>query len=253
MKTKRIFAAILLTLLSNAVVAQDITVDEIISNYLENIGGVDAWKKVKSIKLTGKVNQQGLEIPLEIFTLSDGRQYTKITFQGMDIMQGVYDGESLWSTNFQSMKAEKSDAETTENFKLELNDFPDNWIDYKEKGYAAELVGTETIDGSETYKVKLTKEPQTFDGKQVENVTYYYFDTEVFVPLAEDSEVKVGPQAGVVQRITYSDYDEVDGLYFPFSLTQGVKGGASQPLTFTSIEVNVTVDESVFAFPESGK
>ena len=252
MKTKNIIAALLLAFFSNVAIAQDITVDEIISNYLENIGGEDAWRKVKTLKVVGKVNQGGLEIPLEIVSMSDGRQYTKITFQGMNIMQGVYDGESLWSTNFQSMKAEKADTETTENFKLSLNDFPDTWLDYKKKGYTAELVGTETIDGTDTYKVKLTQEPQVIDGKEVENVTYYYFDTEVFVPLAEDSEVKSGQSAGVVQRITYSDYDEVDGLYFPFSLTQGVKGGASQPIIFSSVEVNPEVDETLFAFPESG-
>lgn len=250
MKIRNIMAALLLTLFSTATFAQDITVDEIVNNYLENIGGVDAWKKIKSVKMSAKVNQGGLEIPLEIYTLADGRTYTKITFQGMNIMQGVYDGETLWSTNFQSMKAEKSDAETTNNFKLELNDFPDAWIGYKEKGYTAELMGTETIDGSETYKVKLTQEPQTIDGKEVESVTYYYFDTEAFVPLAEDEEVKSGPQAGIVARTTYSDYDEVDGLYFPFSISQGVKDGPSQALVISSIELNTTVDDSIFAFPE---
>jgi len=249
MKTRNIIAAFLLMLMSSAVSAQDITVDEIIANYLENIGGVEAWKAVKAVKMNAKVNQGGLEIPLEIVSMADGKQYTKVSFQGMNIMQGVYDGKTLWSTNFQSMKPEKSDAEATENFKLELNDFPDTWIDYKEKGYTAELVGTETIDGSETYKVKLTKEPQTIDGKEVESVTYYYFDAEVFVPLAEDEEVKSGPQAGVVARTSYSDYDEVDGLYFPFSISQGVKDGPSQALVVSSIELNPTIDESVFAYP----
>ncbi len=249
MKTRNIFAALLLTLFSTAAFGQDITVDEIISNYLENIGGVDNWKKVKSIKMSAKLNQQGMEIPIEIVAMSDGRTYTKISFQGMNIMQGVFDGETLWATNFQSMQAEKSDAETTGNFKLEMNDFPVAWIDYNAKVYTAELMGTETIDGSETYKVKLIKEPQMIAGKEVESVSYYYFDTEAFVPLAEDQEVKSGPQAGIVARTSYSDYDEVDGLYFAFSISEGVKDGPSQAITFTAIELNPTVVESLFAYP----
>lgn len=249
MKIRNTLAALLLMLMSSAIMAQDITVDEIVSNYLENTGGVDTWKSVKSVKMNATVNQQGLEIPLEIVSMADGKQYTKISFQGMDIMQGVFDGETLWSTNFQSMQAEKSDQETTDNFKLELNDFPDDWIDYKEKGYTAEFIGTETVDGTDTYKVKLTKEPQTIDGKEVESVTYYYFDTEAFVPLAEDTEVKAGPQAGAVIRTSYSDYDEVDGLYFPFSIATGPKDGPQQALTVSTIELNPTVDESVFAYP----
>ncbi len=55
---------------------------------------------------------------------------------------------------------------------------------------------------------------------------------------------------GQTQVITYSDYQEVDGLYFPFSMSQGVKGGASQPITMESIELNPKLDASVFSFPE---
>lgn len=230
--------------------AQDITVEEIIENYLENTGGKANWKDLKGLKMSAKLNQGGLEIPIEIVSLADGRTYTKFSFQGNEFYQNVFDGETLWGVNFQSLKAEKSDAETTANFKLNLNDFPDSFLNYKENGYTAELLGTETIDGAETYKVKLVKEPLTIDGKEVEDVTFYYFDMEAFVPIAQDSEVKQGPQAGVIQRITQSDFDEVDGLYFPYSITQGVKDGPSQPINVQTIEVNPDIDESLFAFPD---
>jgi len=138
-----------------AIPLQAQTADEIISNYFENTGGLDNWKSLEGIKMTAKVNQGGMEIPLEIYNLKDGRQMTKITFQGKEIKQGVFDGETLWSHNFMTMKAEKSDAEQTSNFKLNANDFPDSFVDYKEKGYTVELLGTETIDGTETFKIKL--------------------------------------------------------------------------------------------------
>src|SRR4051812_8558032 len=107
---------ILITIVSSHV-AQAQTVDEIITKYFENTGGIDKWKAVQGIKMTAKVNQQGMEIPLSIVNLKDGRQMTVITFQGKEIKQGVYDGATLWSHNFMNMKAEKSDAEATENFK----------------------------------------------------------------------------------------------------------------------------------------
>jgi outer membrane lipoprotein-sorting protein len=247
-KFQLLIATLAICAFSNAS-AQDVTVDDIIDGYFENTGGKDAWKNLKGIKITAKVNQGGMEIPLEIVQLTGGKQYTKITFQGMPIMQGVYDGETLWSTNFQSMKAEKSDAESTQNMKLDTNDFPDSFLNYKDKGYTVELMGTETIDGAETYKVKLTKEPRMLDGKEVEDVSFYYFEAESFVPLAVDQEIKAGPQAGAIGRSTMSDYQEVDGLYFPFAMTQGVKDGPSQPLMIESIEVNPEVDSTVFNFP----
>ncbi len=235
--------------IASSVSAQDITVDEIVNNYFENTGGLENWKALEGIKITAKLNQGGMEIPIEIVTLSDGRTYTKFNLQGTDIYQGVFDGETLWSINFQSMKAEKSDAEATNNFKLNQNDFPDPFVDYKDKGYTAELLGTETIDGAETYKVKLVQEPIMVNGEEKENITYFYFDTEAFVPIAQDSEVNQGPQAGVIQRVTQSDFDEVEGLYFPFSMTQGIKDGPSQPISIEKIEVNPDIDDSVFTYP----
>lgn len=230
------------------------TADEILTSYFENTGGLEKWKSIEGIKMTAKVNQQGMEIPLEIIQLNDGRQMSAANFQGKEIKQGVYDGETLWGTNFMTMKAEKSDAETTANFKLNANDFPDamlgHFIDYKEKGYTVELLGKETIDGTETFKIKLICEPLTVDGKEEEDVSFYFFDTENFVPIAMQKEIKSGQGKGMVTEVTMSDFQEVDGIYFPFSLTQGVKGQPGSPLTIESIELNPTVDAAAFAFPD---
>ncbi|WP_350285911.1 outer membrane lipoprotein-sorting protein [uncultured Croceitalea sp.] len=248
MKTlKSIFTLLIFTV---AISVQAQTADEIIDNYFENTGGIDNWKNITGMKMTAKVNQQGMEIPLEIYQMKDGRQMTLISFQGKEIKQGVFDGETLWSHNFMTMKAEKSDAEETANFKLETNDFPDSFMDYKEKGYTVELIGKETIDGAETFKIKLTKEPITVDGNQEDDVSFYFFDTENFVPIAVQSEIKSGPMKGKMSETTMSDYQEVEGLYFPFSMSQGVKDGQSQPITIDTIELNPNIEASAFAFPE---
>ena len=233
-----------------AIPLQAQTADEIITNYFENTGGMDNWKTIEGMKMTAKVNQGGMEIPLEIYQLKDGRQMTVINFQGKELKQGVFDGETLWNHNFMTMKAEKSDAEQTANFKLNTNDFPDSFLDYKEKGYTVELLGKETIDGAETFKIKLVKEPITVDGNQEDDISFYFFDTENFVPIAIQQEIKSGPAKGQMSETTMSDYQEVDGMYFPFSMTQGVKDGQSQPITIDTIELNPTVDASAFSFPE---
>jgi len=182
--------------------------------------------------------------------LADGRQYTKFTLQGMDFFQNVFDGNVLWGTNQMTMMPEKSDEETTKNFILNKNDFPDKLFEYQDKGYTVELMGTETVQGTETFKLKVISEPAIVDGKEVESITYYYFETENFVPIVLEQEVLIGPQAGIISQISFSDYQEVEGLYFPFSMTQGIKDGESAPLIIESIEINPTVDDSIFVFPE---
>ncbi len=226
------------------------TADEIIKRYFENTGGIENWKSLTGLKINAKVNQQGMEIPLEIVQLKDGRQYTKITIQGKDIMQGVYDGNTLWSTNIMNTKAERSDAESTENFKQQIGEFPDLFLNYKTLGYTVELVGKETVEGSETYKLKVTKKPIKVDGTPTDNIVYYYFDAQDYVPLLIETEIKSGPAKGQVSQIKYSDYQEVGGLILPFSMSQGIKGGQAGSLTITAYELNPKVDAAVFKYPE---
>lgn len=227
------------------------TAEEIIAKYFANTGGLEKWKTLQGTKMSAKVNQGGMEIPLSIVNLKDGRQMTVVTFQGKDIKQGVYDGTTLWSHNFINMKAEKSDAESTENFKTNLgSDFPIPFVTYKDLGFKVELLGKETIDGTETFKIKLTKKPIKVDGQPKDNIEFYYFDSENFIPLVVESEITTGPAKGKIGQGKMSDYQEVGGLLFPFSMAQGIKGeGAQPPLTITKIELNPKIDDKEFIFP----
>ena len=156
---------LLLFILFAGLSTQAQTADEIINNYLENTGGKAKWAAIQGVKMTAKINMQGMELPLSIIELKDGRQLSYATFQGMQFYQEVFDGTTLWGTNQMTMKAEKSDAETTENFKKNLaTDFPSPFLDYQKKGFKVELLGKETVDGSETLKIKLTKKPILVDG-----------------------------------------------------------------------------------------
>ena len=153
---KKLFTLLFISILTiSNINAQSL--DEIIDNYFENTGGKDQWEKLEGLKLSAKINQMGMEIPLDIVQLKSGKQLTEINFQGQSIKQGVFDGNVLWSINMMTQKPEKSDQETTDNVKREMGDFPDPFLNYKDKGYIAELIGKEEIDGAECFKIKLTK------------------------------------------------------------------------------------------------
>jgi len=81
-------------------------------------------------------------------------------------------------------------------------------------------------------------------------VSCYDFDTEIVVAVGMQSEIRSGQAKGMTQELTFSDYQEVDGLYFAFAMTQGLKDGQSSPMTIESIELNPEVDDTMFAFPE---
>jgi len=158
-----------------------------------------------------------------------------------EIKQGAFDGTILWSTNFHTMEPEISDAETTANVKLDANDFPDALLNYQRKGYMAELVGKERISGIEAFKIKLTKEPITIDQQKFDDICYSYFDSNAFL--------KHGPIEGATMVIILSDYRAVQGLLFPFTMSQGVKDAPPQPLTVESIEINPRISNKEFSYP----
>ncbi len=229
--------------------AQDVTVDQIIDQYLENIGGRDAWTKLEGFKMNASAAAQGMDIPIEVVELKDGRKYTRITFQGNSFKQDVYDGETLWSTSFMTMQPEKAESEQTENFKRSLGEFPDVLMHYKDLGYTVELDGEDVKEGVDCHKLKVTRKPQLVEGEEKQNIVYYYMDKENFIPIATEAEVMSGPMKGQMAASLFSDYQEVDGLYFPFSISQG----GMFELTIDTIELNPKIDDSEFAFPAEGK
>ena len=217
------------------------TADEVIENYFKNIGGKEKFAKIDGFKMDMVTNYNGMEIPVELYNNKSGKMYVKINFQGKEITQVAFDGKKGWSTNFMTMKPEEMDSETSANILSEIADFPDPFLNYKEKGYTVEMLGKETKEGTECYKIKLTKKPKMVDGKKVDNVVFYYFETENYVPIMTETEMQEGPMKGQMSTSTLGDYQEVEGMYFPFTMNQG-----GQAMTVKKIEINPTVDAKAF-------
>ncbi|RDK85262.1 outer membrane lipoprotein-sorting protein [Marinirhabdus gelatinilytica] len=250
MKTSRHFLSVFLFLfvvsLTNAQ-----TADEIVDNYFENTGGKENWEKLETLKFTGSLGFQGMQLPVTLIQTKSGKQLVGAEIQGQMFYQMVYDGETLWKTNQQTFEAEKNDAETTENYKLTIADFPDPFLNYKEKGYKIELMGQQMVEGTETFKIKLEKKPKMFNDIQEPNIEYYYFEKENFVPILVEKNVMIGPNTSQLGTTKLSDYREVEGIYFPFSIIEGVQGNPdAQPIVIKEIEVNPELDDSIFDFPK---
>lgn len=225
------------------------TADEIISNYFENTGGEDAWKAIESMKMSGKAGMGPQEFPFVQNIMADGRMAISIDLQGQKLTVQAFDGEQMWGTNFQSMKAEAQDAETSSNFKKEAKNGIDTFLNYKEKGYTLDLQGSETVEGTDTFKIVVTKTPVMVDGKEEANVSTFYFDKENFVPILSESTIPSGPQKGSITQTVYSDYQEAGSIYYPHSVTVKFNGQVGQTIKIETIEINPEMDESIFKMP----
>lgn len=234
-------------LISMASIAQ--SADEILAKYFENVGGLDKINSVKNVTMKAKVDAGGMSLPVEMISNRDGKMIINVNFQGKDITQMAFDGTTSWGTNFMTMKAEKSEAEDTENTKRAAQDFFSPFVDYKSKGYAVEMLADEKIEGVDCYKLKLTKKTMLVEGQEVPNVEFYYFDKENYVPILVEQEIMSGQMKGKISQTVYSDYQSVDGLYFAFSMNQKIKDGGGQAIQFDSIELNKEVNDKIFMYP----
>lgn len=229
------------------------TAEEIVSTYLETIGGAEQLAEIKSMKMTMKGKAQGMDLPITMFQAAPDQMRMDMTFQGKTITQMSFDGETGWGTNFMTMEAEKWDEEQVASMKSEA-DFPDPFLDYDKKGYSIALDGEETIDGTDCYKVKLTKKPVMVDGEEEENFSYYFFDKETNVPIMVRSYALTGQMKGAETETFMSDYQEVDGIYYAHSITQKVQGQTAFSMQVETIEVNpADVNKELFSFPGDKK
>ena len=88
------------------------------------------------------------------------------------------------------------------------------------------------------------------DGKEEDNITYYYFEKENYVPIMQKSVMPKGPAKGMTTETYMSDYQEVNGLLFPFTMEQKFAGQTAVTISIEKIEINPEIDDKIFMFPD---
>lgn len=221
------------------------TVDELIDNYAEAMGGADKLMKIKTVKLTGKYSGNGLDIPMVTFVKRDGKARMEMSYQGMSLIRAC-DQNTGWMINpFQGTKdAEKLPAEEVKDMKKRA-EIEGELINYKQKGYKAEFLGKDDFEGTEVYKIRVTDK----DG----DMTYYFLDVSSYLILKENSKRKIGEKE-IKAETLYGNYQKTDGVLFPMSIEFNEIGGdGGQKVTIDQVETNVNVDDSLFIMPAAKK
>ncbi len=229
--------------IAGAVTAMSQTADEIVNKYIKTVGGMEKIEAVKSIRRTGKVIAGGgFEIPIVEENKRPNLVRQDVTIQGL-VGTSAYDGKTGWK--IQPWQGKK-DAETMGEGELkaiiEDSDFDGPLVNYKAKGNKVEYVGMDEVEGTDTYKLKVT----LANGE----TRYFYMDTDYFVPIKiETKRIVRGNE--VEFEAVLGDYKEVAGWYLPYSVEVGAKGSQfKQKIAYDKIEANIAVDDGRFAMPK---
>ena len=248
------FAVALATALS-AGAAHAQTVDEVIAKNLQARGGVEKLKGMNSAKVTGDVDQRGTKIHIVTWAKrpnmmrremdgtppppSPGRVSIPATTAPVKIVI-AFDGSMVWMDNPMMADGPQQIIGPQADMAKGDADFDSILMDYKAKGHAIELVGTEPVNGKPAYHLKITKKNGL--------IMQYYLDVETGL------EVRTGmtvDQGGVKSEVTtdLSNYQTVDGLTMPFTMKQLVNGSPVAEVNIAKWEVNVPIDDDVFRMP----
>jgi hypothetical protein len=220
------------------------TADSLIAKYIQASGGMARIQALQTLRRTGKfTGGGGFEAVVVYENKRPHSVREEFSIQGMTGIN-AYDGKNGWKIEpWQGKRDPEALGEEEMHSILDDADFDGPLVNYQAKGNKVEYQGVEQIEGSDAYKLKVTRP----NG----DVSFYYLDTEYYVPIRIDTQrlIRGAPQE---LETSLGDYKQVNGVYLPFSSESGPKGSSSSDrgkITYDKIEANVPLADQRFVRP----
>ncbi len=218
------------------------TVDDIIARNIQARGGLQKLRSLQTVRITARMTVGGFRAAYVQENKRAHKIRQDVSLQGMTQVQ-AYDGKTAWEIDpFSGRRDPQLLSEDDAKSVTDDADIEGQLVDYKEKGYSAELLGHDSVEGTDCYKIKLTMK----NG----DVRYYYLDTDSSLELKTETQRLV---RGAVEyhESVYGDYEQVNGIYFPFASDNTERSHPQQHVRVTveKVEVNAPLDDSLFALP----
>ena len=237
--TKRVILALTLCFAGAGVFAQ--SANDIINKEIDAMGGKAKLLQLNSVYEEITTEAMGQNIPGKIWIVNNKGMRTEMEVMNQKIIT-VMTRDTGWMVN--PMTGSEPQALPHEQIKQSLSrlDLRGQLLDYTAKGYAATLLGKETQNGKDCYKIKLAK-----TGEQ--NFTFY-IDATTYLISKINADVTANG-TNVNTEIELSDYKKTpEGYTFPMTTTIHVNsGGMEIKSTIDKVTVNPTVDPNLFLKP----
>jgi len=237
MKKYALLLSLFLLTIGNSLLSQSL--DEVLDDHFIAIGQ-EKVLSINSQKITGKMIQGGLEIPFIQMAKRPSKIRVEATFQGLTLIQ-TYNGTTGWTLNpFSGVTDPQPMAEDAikgMSYQADMNGMLWNW---KDKGYTVTLEGTEDMEGTSCYKIKLiTKAGDNF---------IFYIDADSYVILRQNSKMMV--MGNESESDTYmSNYSMIEGMAYPGKIDTKMNGQLVMSMTFDKVELEVALDDTLFEKP----
>ena len=242
-----------------------LSAEQIIEKNVAARGGLQAWRGVQTLSMSGKLEAGGnesptypvqgvntggvqlpkrpteqMQLPFRLESKRSRKLRLEIDFRGQTAVQ-TYDGTHGWKLRpfLNRHEVEPFTADEMKAAALQ-SDLDGPLVDYAAKGTRAELEGTEKVEGKDNYRLKLT-----FKDGQSQHV---WVDAKTYL----ESKIEGTPRRldGKYHpvEIYYREYKTVSGIVVPYvteTKVQGVK--QTEKIEVEQVAVNPRVEDSRFA------
>ena len=218
------------------------TLDALIARHIEARGGMERLQSIETLRASGRAKAgPGREALVTREVKPPGRIRTEFAFQGVTAVFAC-DGSRCWSVEplagiFEAQPMTEADTSLS----TEHADIVGPLVDWKAKGHTVELLGKETIDGREAYKLKVIL---SGGGEQID-----YLDAETALLVRRETTRTLGGQRVELQT-TFSDFRPVGGVVFPHRIRSSAKGRPDVlEVIVEEAELNSPIDDARFEMP----
>jgi hypothetical protein len=250
---------------------------EIVDKNVAARGGLQAWRVVDTMTMSGKMGARGnrgpsvsapvpgqnkkrapvaaattesseeVQLPFLMELKRPGKMRVEIEFNGQTAVQ-VFDGKNGWKLRpyLGRNDVEPYTAEEAKGTPL-ASDLDGPLIDYAAKGNKVELEAIERVEGNDCYKIKVTLKSGA--------VTHAWINAKTFLEAKMEGQPKMVDGVYHPVEVYYRDYRNVNGLQIPFVLETRVlpvrmgqheSAAQSEKTLIEKVTVNPKLDDALF-------
>ena len=246
---------------ANAVALPALSAAQIVEKNVAARGGLAAWRAVQTLSWTGTMGAGGssyvtvspsgamktkereeLQLPFTLEFKRPLKSRLELQFAGQKAVQ-LYDGVAGWKLRPYLGRSDWDAYSADELKQAAAEPGIDGYlIDAAAKGASVESAGTDTVEGSATYKLKVT--PRSGPAR------YIWIDGKSFLDVKVDGEPRKLDGSPHPVAVFMRDYRSVNGLKIPHVLetvVQGVK--RTEKIQIEKVVVNPPLEDARFTKP----
>jgi len=224
------------------------SLDDLLARNLEARGGSARLAALHTLHLSGKVtngtDDGTIEMSWTRVVKRPGAIRTEASVQGLTAIS-AWDGAEGWRVSpFEGRReAQRYSADEAKRLARDA-DLDGPLVGWREKRLALEYLGTEDVDGTLAHKIRVTR-----PGGDVE---YVFLDPDHFLAIRVELHTRVRGVEVIEQR-DLGEYAQVGGVWIPFSVETGPKGGPrTERIAIARAAADERVDDALFRVPPAG-